>query len=461
MAEKTVLLAEDDASIRLVVSQTLVSAGYGVRATASPDALERWIREGQGDVVVTDVYLGDTPIFDRLPSLRLARPDLPFIVMSAQNTILTAATAAEQGAFDYLPKPFDIDVMVDTVRRALKTPKGADSLAPETRRTIDEAGLPLIGRSDAMQEVYRIISRVMNTDLTVLIEGEPGTGKDLAARAIHDLGRGASGRFYQLDASSLANLRGREPDLEDVTTLYLDEVGDLSPSAQSQLMGILRQLGEVRVIASTRSGLSRLVDEGRFREDLFYRLGVVRLFMPPLRLRKEDIPELARALLVRASNKGLTARTLEPSAFDLLTAYDWPGNVREMENIILRLCAMSAAPSISARDVERELRASSYAELPREGGFESEIEALLRRHVMSSLMQAGEVGSSEEDSDAKVYQTVIESVERPLISLALQVTSGNKVRAAALLGLNRNTLRAKINGLGIDEDDLGAARATA
>ncbi|MEO0755030.1 MAG: response regulator, partial [Pseudomonadota bacterium] len=204
MSEKTILLAEDDASIRLVVSQTLISAGFQVRATASPDALERWVRGGEGDAVVTDVFLNDTEIFTRLPSLKLARPELPFIVMSAQNTILTAATAAEQGAYEYLPKPFDIDALVDTVRRALKAPKSSQDLAPASRQTANDATLPLIGRSDVMQEVYRIMTRVMSTDLPILIEGEAGTGKSLAARAIHDLGRRGEHAFHAVTKASLS-----------------------------------------------------------------------------------------------------------------------------------------------------------------------------------------------------------------------------------------------------------------
>ena len=446
MPDKTVLLAEDDSGIRLVASQTLSSAGFNVRATASVDALERWVREGQGDVVVSDVYLGDAVIFDRLSSLKLARPDLPFVVMSAQNTILTAAAAADHGAFDYLPKPFDIDDLVDTVRRALRTPRSSEALAPEARRSIDEAQLPLVGRSESMQEVYRIITRVMNTDLTVLIEGEAGTGKDLAARAIHELGTAASGSFLQVDAGSLSDDGGLEHRLAGVTTLYLDEIGDLPLASQARLLALIRANTSIRVVASTRQNLSRLVDAGTFRDDLYYRLSVVRLAMPALRKRKEDIPELTRALLVRAGEKGLPKKSLERSALDLLSAYDWPGNVRELENVVLRLCALSPDPSISAKDVERELRASSYAELPREGGMEADIERVLKKHVLGPLMSGGD------ESDSKIYQSVIDAVERPLLSLALQVTSGNKVRAAALLGVNRNTLRAKINSLGISAD---------
>ncbi|MEM9378028.1 MAG: sigma-54 dependent transcriptional regulator, partial [Pseudomonadota bacterium] len=302
MSQKTVLLAEDDASIRLIVNQTLVTAGYTVRATSSPEALERWVRNGEGDIVVTDVYLTDTPIFELLPSFKLVRPDLPVIVMSGQNTILTAASAAQHGAYDYLPKPFDIDQLTDLVGRALTDTKPA---APMSMKLPNgdggNSGLPLVGRSSVMQDVYRIISRVMNTDLTVLIEGESGTGKELAARAIHDLGQNRSGAFYSLDLATRppqevsAELFGTDskPGIASnkEATIYLDEVGDLSQDAQTQLVKLMREEGGARIVASTRQPLSALVESGDFREDLYYRMNVVRIEMPPLRRRKEDIPE--------------------------------------------------------------------------------------------------------------------------------------------------------------------------
>lgn len=447
MSEKTVLLAEDDASIRLVASQTLSSAGFQVRATGAIDALERWVREGQGDAVVSDVYLGDTSVFDRLSSLKLARPDLPFIIMSAQNTILTAAAAAENGAFDYLPKPFDIDALVDVVKRALRGRSSKVVLSPTQRQAMDDARLPLIGRSEAMQDIYRVITRVMNTDLTVLITGEAGTGKDLAARAIHNLGAARTGDFLQIESGRLDGGLVSQDELDRAKTLYIDEVGDLSPRAQSGLVALLRREHSGRVIASTRHNLSRQVEEGRFREDLYYRLGVVRINMPPLRRRKEDIPELARSLFLRAAEKGLPDKQLDPGAIDLLSSYDWPGNVRELENVVFRLCALSSDTTITARDIERELRSTSYADLPREGGLETEIDALLKKHMMGALM-----GGLDSEAGGRIYQNVIEQVERPLLQLALQVTSGNKVKAASLLGLNRNTLRSKIHSLGIPED---------
>ncbi|MFN3211515.1 MAG: sigma 54-interacting transcriptional regulator [Henriciella sp.] len=456
MSQKTVLLAEDDASIRLIVNQTLVTAGYAVRATSSPEALDRWVRNGEGDIVVTDVYLTDTPIFELLPSFKLVRPELPIIVMSGQNTILTAASAAQHGAYDYLPKPFDIDQLTDLVGRALNDAKPAAGFAAKkTDSDASGTGLPLVGRSAVMQDVYRIISRVMNTDLTVLVEGESGTGKELAARAIHDLGHTRNGSFHSLDLATRpaqdvsSELFGSDAKpgiaFDAEATIYLDEVGDLSQEAQTQLVKLMREEGGARIIASTRQPLSALVEAGDFREDLYYRMNVVRIEMPPLRRRKEDISELVKAFLIRAEARGLAQKQIAQPAMDLMMAYDWPGNVRELENLIFRLAALSPDATISQRDIERELRAESLKELSPEASLEGEIETLLHRYVMADLLKGEEQGE-------KIYQSVLEQVERPLIKLALSVTSGNKLRTAALLGVNRNTLRARMTVLGMTED---------
>ncbi|MEO1474986.1 MAG: sigma 54-interacting transcriptional regulator [Pseudomonadota bacterium] len=450
MSKPTVLVAEDDSSIRMIISQTLTGEGYAVRTTSSPEALQRWIRNGEGDVVVTDVYLDDDPIFDLMPAMRLERPELPIIVMSGQNTILTAASAAEHGAFDYLPKPFDIEVLSNLVARALKKQVSGKRIDRQTRQAEQDAVLPLIGRSEAMQEVYRVVSRVMNTNLTVLIEGEAGVGKELTARAIHDLSQNQQSPFIFLDldglsaeemADAFAAIR------EDAgATIYIDEVAGLSQDAQARLVRLLRRPGHARLIVSTSHDLDALVLEGTFRRDLFYRLNVVRLSLPPLRDRREDLPDLAQAFLVRARDQGLPAKRFDQGALDLMAAYEWPGNVRELENVILRLSALSPDAVISARDVESAMRHDLSRAAPASDGLEPEIDQVLKRYVMPDLMAA------DPDEQNRIYHSVMEQVERPLISLALSITSGNKVKAASILGLNRNTLRAKINALGFAED---------
>ncbi len=468
----TILVADDDSSVRLVISQALAQEGYHVRATNTASTLWKWIEAGEGDLLITDVYMPDESIFDIMPQIRRERPELPIIVISGQSTVLTATMASDHGVYDYQPKPFDIDALADSVKRALqkRTLKGIE---PASRKAEKDESLPLIGRSAPMQAVYRIIARVMNTELTVLVEGESGTGKDLCAKAIHDLGKRKTGPFV---AVSLAALHKEQVEAElfglsgsqnvtktgrvgeaDGGTLYLDEVGDMPLEAQTGLLRFLQdgkysphgggptQQSDVRIIASTKHDLRSLVEQGKFREDLYYRLNVVTLAIPPLRERKEDILELASAFLVRAKKEGLPEKQLDKSAYDLLAAYDWPGNVRELENLIRRLAALSPEPVISAREIEREMRSGANVEQETEA-FESEVEALLSRHFMAKLSMSG-------DGEGTVYPTVIEQVERPLIKLALAATGSNKVRAASLLGLNRNTLRSKINSLGLGDSD--------
>ena len=471
MKGPTILVADDDSSVRLVISQTLAQEGYHVRATNSVSTLWKWIQSGEGDLLITDVYMPDKSIFEVLGDIRQERADLPIIVISGQSTVLTATMASDYGVYDYLPKPFDIDNLSDAVKRALQK-RTLKSTAPSSRKAEKDEALPLIGRSAPMQNVYRVIARVMNTDLTVLIEGESGTGKDLCAKAIHDLGKRKDGPFVAVSLAALqkeqveADLFGVANDgvqsigrvaEADGGTLYLDEVGDMPIEAQTRLLRFLQdgkfsaygggetRQSDVRIIASTKHDLRALVDEGKFREDLYYRLNVVSLKLPPLVEHKEDIVELASAFLVRAKREGLPEKQLDKSAFDLLTAYDWPGNVRELENLIRRVAALSPEPVITAREIEREMRPVAKKD-KQAGEFEGEIEALLSRHFLARL-------SAVDGADGEIYSAVIEQVERPLIKLALAATRGNKVKAASILGLNRNTLRSKINALGLSDGD--------
>ena len=442
MSEQTILVAEDDASVRLIVSQTLSSAGYKVRATPSIDALEKWVDEGQGDAVVSDVHLGNDSIFDRLSSLKRARPQLPFIIMSGNNTILTAAAATEHGAFDYLPKPFDIDELTAVVGRALVSSPQAKA----TLSALEASGLPLIGRSDAMQEVYRVLTRVMSTDLSILIDGEPGTGKELTARAIHDLGSRKGMPYTVVGPADIEAFATDKDAIEHASTgtLFFDEVEEFSPQSQLKLVTLLRSQRDLpRIIASSQAKLSERASKGLFREDLYHRLAVVRLTVPPLRDRKEDIPELAQAFLLRAADKGLPEKSVSEQAIERLQLHDWPGNVRELENTLLRLAALSSDPTISVEQVESDLAASIAEPAHTNGDFSTDVEALLRQYIMGEMLS----GENEEG----VHRAVIEAVEAPLIRLALQVTKGNRVKAAGLLGLNRNTLRAKMTAMNLSD----------
>ncbi len=469
-----VLLADDDRAIRTVLTQALTRAGCRVRATGSANTLWRWVEDGEGDLIVTDVVMPDGDGLDLLPAIRRKRPDLPVIVMSAQNTVMTAIRAAEAGAYEYLPKPFDLKEVLAHVKKALDGRGGRTDETPEPGGR-DET-MPLIGRSPAMQDVYRIMARLMTTDLTVMINGESGTGKELVARALHNFGRRKSGPFVAVNMAAIprdlieSELFGHEKgaftgatdraqgrfELAQGGTLFLDEIGDMPPEAQTRLLRVLQEgefttvggrapiRADVRIIAATHQDLRELISEGRFREDLFYRLNVVPIRLPPLRERVEDIPDLARAFLRRAEAEGLPRKTISAKALDVLRGQSWPGNVRELENLMRRLAALCADEMIDAAVVETELaaRPSSAADGDRDGGgtLSTAVESHLRRYFAlhgDALPPAG------------LYDRILREVELPLIALTLSATRGNQLKAADLLGLNRNTLRKRIRDLDI------------
>ncbi|MGM0586332.1 MAG: nitrogen regulation protein NR(I) [Pseudomonadota bacterium] len=468
----TVLVADDDRGIRTVLSQALSRAGARVRSTGSASTLWRWVEDGEGDVVVTDVVMPDGDALDLLPAIRKKRPDLPVIVMSAQNTMLTAIRAAEVGAYEYLPKPFDLREVIAQVGRALE---GTRQGAPEAEAPKDE-GLPIIGRSAAMQEVYRIMARLMNTDLTVMINGESGTGKELVARALHNFGWRKNGPFVAVNMAAIprelieSELFGHEKgaftgatersagkfEAASSGTLFLDEIGDMPLDAQTRLLRVLQDgsytrvggrtpiKADVRVIAATHQDLRALINEGAFREDLYYRLNVVPIRLPPLRDRVEDIPDLARAFLRKAEAEGLPRKSVAPEALETLKEQPWPGNVRELENLMKRLAALTADDVITAQDVEKELAARPGVAVAREVERGASLGASVEAHLRNYFQLHG-----DSLPPPGLYDRVIREVELPLIALTLSATRGNQLRAADLLGINRNTLRKKIRELDI------------
>jgi two-component system nitrogen regulation response regulator GlnG len=472
MSLGTVLLADDDRTIRTVLNQALTRIGCRVRATGSTNTLWRWVEDGEGDLIVTDVMMPDGDALDLCPAIRKKRPDLPIIVMSAQNTVVTAIRAAEVGAYEYLPKPFDLKEVLDHVKRALnqRTPQAAPEQKPPTAR---QEALPLIGRSPAMQEVYRIMARLMQTDLSVMISGESGTGKELVARALHDFGRRKDMPFVTINVAATPadaiedELFGRDRPFEgdylagrleraQGGTLFLDEIGDMPLVAQTRLLRVLQDgeftkagdrrstKSDVRLIAATHQDMRSLIHEGKFREDLFYRLNVVPLRLPPLRERIEDIADLTRAFLTRAVTEGLPRKTVSQNALKVLSEQYWSGNVRELENLIKRLVALCADEIIDAPMVEEELtaRPSSVTEpAPMMGEtLGTAVEYHLRRYFS---LHEGALPSPG------VYNRVIKEVEWPLIALTLEAVNGNQIKAAEILGINRNTLRKKIRELDI------------
>jgi two-component system nitrogen regulation response regulator GlnG len=464
-ASKKILIADDDASIRLVLSQAFTRLGYQVRATGNAATLLKWVSDGEGDLIVTDVVMPDENVFDVLPRIRKERPKLPIIVMSAQNNLITAVNAAEMGAFDYIPKPFDLDDMTAAARRALSRPADPEAARAQARAVRDDR-LPLIGRSGPMQEVYRTIARLVGADLTVLLSGESGTGKELVARALHDMGRRRDGKFVTINLAAVPRERvetelfGKEDGDcgklidADGGTLFLDEIGDMPLDAQTRLLRVIdgsepalnpktSRRPNVRIIAATNRDLRGLIQQGLFREDLFFRLNVAPLRLPPLRDRVDDIPDLARAFLLRANREGLPSKTIDAAALDRLKQHPWPGNVRELENLIRRICALYGEDLITARIVERELADQQPAAQGEEGP--ATLAQLVERKLSSYF-------ADQPDGlpPAGLYDRVLEEVERPLIQLTLSATRGNQVRAAEILGLNRNTLRKKISDLGVE-----------
>jgi two-component system nitrogen regulation response regulator GlnG len=438
--------------------------------------LWRWIEDDTGEVAILDVVLPDENTLDLLPRIKQRRPALPVIMMSAQNTLLTAVRATERGAFDYLPKPFDLGQLVTMVKRALALPRTAAFVHEEPARI--EEQLPIIGRSAPMQEIYRVVARLVGTDLTVMINGESGTGKELVAQAIHDYGKRRSGPFIAVNMAAIprelveselfghekgaftgANARkvGRFEQAEG-GTLFLDEIGDMPLEAQTRLLRVL-QSGEfmpvggrvpikadLRIVAATHRDLRQLVGQGLFREDLFYRLNVVPIRLPPLRERVEDIPALVQHFLACARAEGLPPKTVEPAAMARLRAYDWPGNVRELENLVRRLTVLYAQDTIGAEVIEAELREGA----PVRTALLDVDEADAFVHTVARYVEHIFAGRDGRLPPAGLYGRILREVERPLIARVLTETRGNQLRAAALLGVNRNTLRKKIRELDIE-----------
>ena len=469
----TILVADDDRAIRMVLNQALIRLGHDVRMTGNAATLWRWVADGEGDLVITDVIMPDENGLDLIPRIKKIRPELRIIVMSAQNTLLTAVKATERGAFEYLPKPFDLRELVSVVERALTAPH--DAPAPYADDETEDQ-LPLIGRSSAMQEIYRVLARLMGTDLTVMIMGESGTGKELVARALHNYGKRRSGPFVAINMAAIprelieSELFGHEKgaftgatsrgigrfEQAQGGTLFLDEIGDMPIEAQTRLLRVLQEgeftavggrvpiRADVRIIAATHHELRQLIRQGLFREDLFYRLNVAPIRLPPLRERSADIPALVRHFASLAVREGLPLKRLDDAAMERLRTYRWPGNVRELENLVRRLAALYSQEVIGVGIIEAELGDVPAAGDPAEGPGGEGLAAAVERHIKGYF--AAHKGGLPA---AGLYDRVLREVERPLILLTLGATRGNQIRAAHLLGLNRNTLRKKIRELDI------------
>ncbi len=442
----TVLVADDDRTIRTVLTQALTRAGCKVHATSSMVTLLRWVDEGKGDLIISDVIMPDGNGLQSLPEIAERRPGLPVIVISAQNTIMTAIQAAEAEAYDYLPKPFDLPDLMKRVARALQMKRRKPAARADMPDVADD--LPLVGRTAGMQALYRLVARIMNADLPVLISGASGTGKSLITRAIHDFSDRRSRPFVVAGPPDLADVDGPDKVLARARggSIVLEEVGDLSQKTQSQIVRLIDSIDEAgpRIMATTQQDLAKDMEDGKFRADLYYRLVGVTIKVPCLRDRVEDIPLLASFFLEKAEREGAVPRQFSDNAMALMRRYSWPGNVRQLENAVRRLVATGSEPEIRQSEVEQVLNAQPEDETIRASSKTQHLSTSVERHLRRYFdLHAGD------EPPPGLYQRILREIERPLIELSLEATGGNQARCADLLGINRNTLRKKITELEI------------
>ena len=470
-----VLLVEDDISIALVITTALEEEGLKVIRCDTIAERDRLLATETYAALITDVMLKDGDGIETLDDVRQCQPDLPVIVVSAQNTLDTAVRASDTGAFEYFPKPFDLDELVRAVTAAIGNAEAEAKPLEE-----GDPALPLVGRSSAMQAVYRMITRVLRNDLTVLILGESGTGKELVAEAIHKLGQRSRGPFVAVNTAAIpadlieSELFGHEKGaftgafarhvgkFEQARggTLFLDEIGDMPMQAQTRLLralqsGTILRVGgreevpiDARIVAATNKDLAPLIETGRFREDLYYRLNVVPIQLPPLRERGDDVDSLAHHFLAQAAREGLPRRNLSREAAALLRVQPWRGNVRELKNFIYRLALLAREEIVDRAAVQLLLTdeaATAAPASPRpvgEGaGGANDLDSALARWLAANAPEPGQI-----------YAKAIAAFERPLLSHMLDTTGGNQLRAARMLGINRNTLRKRLDELHIDPE---------
>ena len=474
MSNKTLIIAEDDESIRLVTSRYLQDLGYEIFIATNLKELWKLIESNKGDVLITDVMLPDGELFDILPQIVEYRENLPVIVVSAKNNLQTAISATKQGAYEYLPKPFDLDELQKLIKKALESKqnlKNKTKIRNETEKQL------IVGRSPAMQDLYKSIARLSQNDLTVMIYGESGTGKELVAKALHKYSTRSEKPFIALNMAAIPNdlieseLFGHEKGsftgahqksdgkfkLAEKGTLFLDEIGDMPIDAQTRLLRVLQEgeftpiggkekiQADTRIIAATHKNLSNLIEKGEFREDLFYRLNVVPISIPPLRDRKEDIPELVNHFLDKAKDLKLEPKKFTTESFQILEKYQWPGNVRELENFILKLCALYTDESIMNEDLTEEIKNLKKIDqqmLDTENQFSKILESYLSRNI----------NKINKEYQGDVYNYFVTELEKVLLLEVLKNKNGNQLKASELLGLNRNTLRKKITELNISID---------
>jgi two-component system nitrogen regulation response regulator GlnG len=449
----TVLVADDDRTIRTVLTQALTRAGVKVHATSSLTTLMRWISEGKGDAVITDVMMPDGNGLEMLPKITQDRPDLPVIVISAQNTIMTAIQAAEADAYDYLPKPFDLPDLMKRCAKAVssksKSNKGsATKVIQSTNMYAVDEGLPIVGKTTLMQDLYRFVARLINSELPVMISGESGTGKTLVSKVLHEFSDRRNMPLIRLKADDLIELDGPSKILARARdgTILIEEISDLGPTEQGRLVSMIDSPGEhsPRFVATLIGDMNEAIENNKVRRDLFYRLGGAPVTVPPLRERFEDILLLADFFLEKVDKETGISRHFDSNSLKLIQTYTWPGNVRQLENMVKRLCLTAKDAVISLAEVKQAL--SNQPEIntvlfnEKTDRLSSDVDRHLRRYFDLHGSQLPPAG---------VYQRILKEVEFPLLTIALDATNGNQAKCANLLGINRNTLRKKIAELDI------------
>jgi two-component system nitrogen regulation response regulator GlnG len=465
--ECSVWVIDDDRSIRWVLERALQKSDMRVTSFANAMGILDLLERERPDVIISDIRMPGLDGLELLRQLRQRHPQLPVIIMTAHSDLDSAVSAFHGGAFEYLPKPFDLDEAVEQVRRACRH---RDRGGPEPRQP--EARTPeILGAAPAMQEVFRAIGRLARSNITVLINGESGTGKELVARALHRHSPRAEARFIALNMAAIprdlleSELFGHERgaftgaqnrregrfEQADGGTLFLDEIGDMPAELQTRLLRVLAdgefyRVGghsavrvDVRIIAATHQNLERLVQEGRFRDDLFHRLNVIRIHLPALRERREDIPLLMSHFLTEAAQElGVEAKVLRAETVTELQRLDWPGNVRQLENTARWLTVMASGREIHLEDLPPELAESGSVR-----GQAQDWRVALRQWARSRLQEGAE----------GLLDTALPEFEAAMIETALEQTGGRRQEAAKLLGWGRNTLTRKIRDLGLDLAD--------